>query len=212
MKTIMDIKFFEKLVPGAPGIYELKFKPFFNQNVIVLDWQETAGKFSPKLADHEPKKGVFVLVEPPKVDTKKYGIYVGYAGVDKREDTPEGEQQTLYGRIEYLSGDMMNLTKIESWDKAILLCDWDEDIRKGTAKSKNSNHRAKRNKAIIDEFMKKEVNHVSKILYKGLKDASNPNWNVLAEDKENYYLPNPDSRRYDYYVGVIIELLQMIAK
>ena len=196
-----------------PGFHKLSFTPPYDPIVLVLDKEASKGVGPAKLPDEllvEPNKGVFVLIEPLTVSPVKYNVYVGCAGVGKGENKPEDDRseedsQTLYARIRDLRSSV-NIKDMNDWEKAILICDWEKDI--GTEEEGTYHDRD----VLIAQVMRNEAFHLSKILHKKIGDEKNPKWNVLGKDPASYYMPNPDSLRYQYYVEAVKQLLRMIAK
>ena len=178
------------------GFYELEFTPLFDPNVLIFDKDEARPS---KLRDDS--KGIFVIVDTQQRDGGFY-VYVGQSGV-------WGDTYTFFDRLIRIYGKDGGLPdKInDSWDKAILLFDWKKDIEKTPAK-KGGN--SARRTELIDQVMDNEVLYLEKFLHDKLKESKDLKLNVLGEPTASFFMPNPDLSRYDYYVGVVKELLQII--
>ena len=188
------------------GFHQLWFTPPYDPLILVLDKEESKGVGPAKilkLGIDEPKRGVFVLINPiieaskPKQPSTKYDVYVSCAGVEK--------DQTLYERIRDLRS-ASYIKDMKDWKTAILLCRWEKDIR-AEEKSIHANR-----DALIAQVIRNEAVHLTRILRKRLTDEQNPKWNVLGDDTESYYMPNPDSLRYQYYVVAVMQLLRKLTE
>ena len=203
-EKIMNIPLLHEL--QHEGFHQLWFTPPYDPLILVLDKESSKGVGSVKLekmGNDEPKKGVFVLVEPlietskSKQPPTKYNIYVGYAGVEK--------DQTLYRRIQHLRSDP-NINDIDNWEKAILICNWENDI----ISEKEGNFPERH--PLISEVIHNEAVHLSIILHKRLEKEKNPKWNIVGRKPDSYYMPNPDSLRYQYYVVAVMQLLRKLTE
>lgn len=199
----MNIELLEESVPGASGYLKLSFEPLYDLAVYVLDKTAVENVDTVvELWNNSPEKGVCVLVEPLKEADNECSIYVGHGGVAKREATPPGDQQPLIKTVQNYAS--RPPSGVEKWSKAILICNWDDDIQ---SEQKGKYHRERE---LIDQVMYDEVLHLSKILHERLQEFKKINFEVHGERKDSSFMPNPDSLRYQYYVGVVIELLRMM--
>lgn len=203
----MNIELLEESVPGASGYLRLSFEPLYSLTAYVLD--KTAVENAVTVFEswvNPPRKGVCVLVEPPEEAVSEYNIYVGHGGVVKSEKSPaEKEYKKEYTLLNTMQNHASRPPSgVEKWRKAILICNWDNDIQ---SEQKGKYHREKE---LIDQVMYDEVFHLSKILSEKLQQYKRVNFEVHGEHKETSFMPNPDSLRYQYYIGVTIELLRMM--
>lgn len=196
----------------APGLIRWEFTLLGERGFSFHPTILTYNKASVKKKGHEEAaiNGVFVLVDPKENTNKKFGIAVGYPEVGNTKSTKEMKEPP--NLMEYTHELVRNSEprELPNWKKAILVCDWEDDIRNRTAKSRNQGKSYR--KTVIDNTMKEEVRHLSKILRTEIKDSRTLNCNVVGEGKENYFLPNPDSQRYEYYVGIVKEVLRIITR
>ena len=189
----------------AGGFLELSFKPLYDPTVLILDIKALEDVTPRTLGSAEPKKGVYVLVDTKPDRRGMYNVSVGHGGVNKRKNTEEGQQQTLYGSIKNLKSRPIP-KEMKDWNKAILICDWQDDIEKRS--TGNGSYQGKND--LIIQVMKQEVNHLSKFLHNELKKSKDLPLKVHSRRKTTYFMPNPDLRRYDYHVDVVKKMLQMI--
>lgn len=192
------------------GYVKMEFVPFYSPTVMIYDRKKGENIGSAKLGDDEPKKGVYVLVET-ELTWGRYKISVGLGGVNKKEKTPEGEQQTLLGRVKYHASNPPE--DMEKWDKAILICDWEVDIENRAIEF--GSLRPERRDVKISEAIKSEVHLLEKMLHAELMQFTEEfgSLKVYRNRGENfkYFMPNPDNERYEYYIGIVMESLQQIA-
>lgn len=192
------------------GFIRLKFAPFYNPTVLIYDRCEAENIGSEKLGENEPKKGVYVLAETTS-RYSKYNVTVGLSGVDRKRGTAKDEQQSLLRRVKHHASNPPSFMK--GWDKAILICDWENDIRNramefGHVTQKNQN-------AKIDEAMKSEVHLIEKMLHTELMKFNEKSGSLKvhrnADPKRfQYYMPTPDNERYQYYIKIVLEALREI--
>ena len=225
---------FHKSIPllpeqDAPGFYELSFKSLYDSDVLscrkkqigasllqvefhLLIDQDFSVAPTVLVCDRKTVKqrgneglacnGVYVLVDTNKNKKGKYDVAVG------RHEITEGDKEhlTLIERI----GKLVEVTepyKIKNWNKAILICDWERDIKDRSANK--SKPKADVNEKISKVF-NDEIFHLANFFHDELNKSKALNLNVHGTHRDSYYLPNPDLLRYDYYVGVVKKLLSMI--
>ena len=194
--------------PFAPGFTKLEFLPFYNPTVLVFDSDSAGGIGSIKLGADEPKKGVYVIVES-EPSWGRYNVSVGLGGVDKNRGTPEGKQQTLFKRVKY--HDYRPPSMMKEWDKAILICDWEGDIRNRAKEFGSVSEKKRREK--IEEAMKSEVHLLEKMLHEKLMEFNEEFGSLRVHrnaDPKRFssFMPNPDNERYEYYIGVVMEAVR----
>lgn len=143
-------------------------------------------------------KGVYILFDSQPKPSKRYYVRVGLSGFD-------GEK-TLFDRLKDHSSNPPN--KMHSWDKAVAICDWKEDIpteiiaetidKKKEIKKKNSN--------MIEDRMEEEA----KFLEKKLLEIVNkiPTLTSKGKDHRNAFIVNPDTVRNNLYIFYILRLLK----
>lgn len=191
------------------GISILEFVPFYNPTVLIFDRDKAYGVGSGKLGEKEPKKGVYVLVETEPTQGR-YSVSVGLGGLGQNSETDDGEQQTLLGRVKYHASNPP--LGLEKWSKAILVCDWETDIKNrsieiGSVATKSQNTK-------IIKAMQEEVHLLEKLLHNELKKYIKGGGSLIVhrnEDKGfNHFMPNPDNERFEYYIGVAMESLRCI--
>lgn len=184
----------------APGFTRLEFLPFYDPVVVIFDRKEAGGIGSIKLGDYEPKKGVYAIVETEPT-RGRHNVTVGLGGVD-------GDQQTLLERVKYHASNPPSV--MEQWDKAILICDWEKDIR-NRAKEFGSVAQKTQDSEII-KAMKSEVHLLEKMLHAELMQftGSFGSLNVHRNKSKrfNYFMANPDNERYEYYIGIAMGALR----
>lgn len=187
-------------IPLPPGFSRMAVVPFFDPVVMIFDKKEAGGISSIKLGVNEPKKGVYVIVET-EPSWGRYNVTVGLGGVD-------GEKQTLLNRVKY--HDYRPPSVMKDWDKAILISDWEDDIRNrakefGDVKQKSQNKK-------ITEAMRSEVHLIEKMLHAELMKFNEGlgSLRVLRNHSSNFthFMPNPDNERYNYYVRIVMEALR----
>lgn len=235
----MNIPLFHKQIPllheqEAPGFYELSFKSLYDADVLSYAKKEIGASLlqvefhllidhdfsvaptvlvcdrnSVKRKDNEnaATNGVYVLVNP-KINKGKYDVAVGRSEVAQGNASkpPNEKQQTLMGLIRDLA-DSPEPKEMKDWKRAILICDWEEDIEKrGARKGKPKTDIDEKNEKALND----EIFHLANLFHNELKKSKALNLDVHGYHRDSYYLPNPDSLRYDYYVGIVKRLLSMI--
>lgn len=203
----MGIPFFQPI--EEKGFLEVGFKPIYNPGILVCDKNEANPQDLPIAC-----KGVLILV-----DTPKSHIYVGEGGVGGEKSLLSGNIPSRFRRVWY--GDANTDDKIPGWDRAILLFDWENDIKvdrdkkafllqvddEASSEESDEEKAAIRVESKIDELMKEEVRDLRRMLLFELNNLNNFHLtNSTAQNSD----PKFNSRRYDYYVAVIKELLRII--
>ena len=207
----MDIRMFEQLLDDVQVFSQLISLPPYSPRLSILDRkdQKTDEKI---LRGVEPKRGVFVLVKPPECESNMYGVSVGYAGVDKRSTDIKYEENTLYKWIQNIRGkERPHPRAMENWKKAILLYDWEQDIIAG-AKIEG---KGEEKDTLTDLVMEQEVKYLRHFFVeklKGSKASKEIPFEVLGKPQHSYFLPNPDSLRYQYYVVAVMQLLRKLTE
>ena len=188
--------FYERL---ENGFYKLRFTPLYNPNVLLCDRHESLPGSMP-----EAGKGVFVLVDTKRTEEDSFFVFVGSSGVTGEKATLCGKPNSRFNRVWHKESPGIP-DDISEWDKAILIYDWEVDIET-RAEQEGSAHNKE---DLLIDVMYNEVLHLEKLLR-----AEVDNWPDLdltnASAGENYFMPNPDSLRYDYYVDAVMRLLRMI--
>lgn len=190
-----------------PGFKQLELPPAFDPTVILLDREEARGYNKTKLkksdSDVEIRKGVYILASTERNSFGKYNVTVGQSGVD-------GQTQRLIERVkEHASRPPVGM---EKWNQAIVLCDWEKDILAG-AKS-DSKQKSRKSKEILIQTMKTEVHLLESMLHSELRKYDDEIGSLSIERDEGgiiEFMPNPDLRRYEYYVDCVMKILGDIA-
>ena len=181
------------------GFYELEFNPLYNPKVWVCERHEADPGNMP-----EAGKGVYVLMDTQGTEDGSFFVFVGQSGVTGEKATLCGNANSRINRLWYKDSPGMP-DDIADWDKAILIFDWESDIEiraeeNGSAYNKDE---------LMNDVMYNEVLHLEKLLRAEVNNSANLNL-TSAGAGENYFMPNPDSERYKYYVAVAMETLRMI--
>lgn len=192
-----------EILPGFSQELPLVFGPV----VILLDKEDMRGLIKQlKNSDSDVKirRGVYILAATERNSLGKYNVTVGQSGVD-------GEKQKLIERVKY------HVSKpprgMEKWNKAILVCDWENDILAG-AKGGSKQKSSKNNKEILLKTMKSEVHFLESMLHSELKKYDDEIGSLSVQRDEggiNKLMLNPDLRRYEYYVECVMKILGDIA-
>ena len=194
-------------LPGTvilPGFIQLEPPPVFEPTLILLDREKAWGQNKTKLKNTESdvkiRRGVYILAATERNSFGRYNVTVGQSGVD-------GEKRILIERVkEHASRPPLGM---EKWSKAILLCDWGNDILAG-AKS-GLKKESKRSKEILFQTMRTEVHFLESILHRELKKYGDEETGSLSVERDEggiiEFMPNPDLRRYEYYVDCAMEIL-----
>lgn len=181
------------------GFYELEFKPLYNPKVWVCDRHESDPSSMPLAG-----KGVYVLMDTQMTKDDSFFVFVGQSGVTGERATLCGNNDSRINRLWHKDSPNMP-DDISEWDKAILIFDWDKDI-KASAEEEGSAHNKDN---LLNDVMRNEVLHLEKLLRAEVSNSSNLNLTSSGAG-ENYFMPNPDSRRYEYYVDVVMQLLLIL--
>lgn len=192
------------------GYWQLELPPAFDPVAILLDRKEAEGYNKVKLknsdSDVEIRKGVYILAATERNSLGKYNVTVGQSGVD-------GQRQILIQRVKHHASNPP--VGMEKWDKAILLCDWENDILAGAkSSSKKKSNASKASKEVLIQIMKTEVHLLESMLHSELKKYDDEIGSLSVERNEGgliEFMPNPDLRRYEYYVECAMRILEDIA-
>lgn len=184
---------------NEPGFYELRFKPLYRPNVLICDRHGSDTNNMPIAG-----KGVYVLVDTQITADDRFSVFVGQSGVTGEKATLCGKTDSRINRLWHQESPGMP-EGIADWDKAILIFDWEDDLEaraesRGTAPNKDT---------LLSDVMRNEVLHLERILRAEIDKYANL-YLTNASGKENYFMLNPDSRRYDYYLGLVVLLMQMV--
>ena len=190
---------------GTPGFTEFTFAPTYNPTVAIYDIKVDQA-FEAVMA--KCRKGVFVLIETQRDATGKHKIFVGSSGVDTSKKNLDGKGQFFFERIMHRKSDKPD--QAEKWDKAIFLCDWEEDIF-WAAKSKAIQGK-RLQKSNIVAAMKKEVSIMERMLFGELKKFDKNGSLKLKQSKGriSQNILAPDSKRYEHYVKIVMFCLERI--
>ena len=187
------------------GIQEWKFVPVFSPTVVLWDREEVrkerVGVKAFERSKHEiPRKGIYILIQTTPNEDGRYNVSVGLSGF---------QEQTLFDRIKY---HMSNPDpEIKGWDQAALICDWEDDIRRG-AKAVGNPKKVTQDKKIV-EVMKMEVFYLEKMMNEVLKEFEKNGLLSLKRNDSpsfNAYMPNPDIERYECYCEIALQLLESV--
>lgn len=192
----MDIPLLHEL--QHPGFHRLSLTPPYDPVVLVLDNQKPREAYPDTLGDDEPRWGVFVLIKPVMGAPIKYNIQVGCAGVE--------QEQTLYGKVQELRS-TSNIGGMRGWKKAILLCNWENDVN-----TKEGVGEYSEKPSLISKVIRNEAHRLIDILCVKLGEENNPKWILAVRDMVPYCIPNPDTRRYEYYADVVMQLLRILTE
>ena len=198
------------------GFLEVNFKPLYTPGILVCDRGKAYENALPIAC-----KGVLVLL-----DTDKRDVYVSYSGFSGIESSFCGNENSWLHRVMYKGpkADKTINTYIPDWDKAILMFDWENDIKvdKGEyAKKLDKRNNPTRIDKRIDEIIDCEVANLRKILLFEINNSSN--WHLtnkssdvpndlkkLTGDSKDKNKLNPDSVKCRYYVTMVMELMEKI--
>ena len=200
------------------GFLEVNFKPLYTPGILVCGRDKLDESALPIAC-----KGVLVLL-----DTDKRHVYVSYSGFSGEESSFCGNENSWLRRVAYEGPKADKTIKkyIPGWDKAILMFDWENDIKvdkeeyvKKLDKRNNPTRIDKR----IDEVIDCEVANLRRIILFEINNSSN--WHLTNEssqvpndlkgltgDSKGKNKLNPDSVRCRYYVTMVMELMEKIEK
>ena len=154
-------------------------------------------------------KGVFAVVDSKSSESEGFPVFVGSAGVTGEKATLCGDEYSRIYRVIY--GDDTINEKIPNWNKAILIFDWENDIEDCLLVKQMGNFADQEKKKLIDAVMDSEVPQFEKFLYHQLMQvAKDMHLDVRNETKADVSLPKFALRRFEYYVGIVKDLLQII--
>ena len=158
------------------GFHELCFKPLYHPGVLICDRSESNPSSMPEAA-----KGVFALVDTQKTQEGSFFVFVGQSGVTGEKATLCGNNDSRINRLWHKDSPGMP-DDISEWDKAILIFDWEEDI-KARAEEEGSAH----NKDdLLDDVMRNEVLHLEKLLRAEVENSADMDL-TNASAGENYF-------------------------
>ena len=189
------------------GFYESRFIPLYNPNVpnVVICDRDESDKGNLLFAG----KGVFAVVDSQSSESEGFPVFVGSAGVTGEKATLCGDEFSRMYRVIY--GDDTINQKIPNWDKAILIFDWENGIEDWLEVKQMGNFADQEKKKLIDAVMDSEVLLFEKFLYHQLMQvAKNMDLNMLNDSKPKVDLPEIDLQKFEYYVGIVKDLLQII--
>lgn len=187
------------------GFYELEFKPLYNPKVWVCDRHESDPSSMPLAG-----KGVYVLMDTQMTKDDSFFVFVGQSGVTGEKATLCGNTNSRINRVWRKDSPGMP-DDIADWDKAILIFDWEDDLEENAETNEKQRGTAPNKDETLKDVMYNEVLHLEKILREEIEKYKNLNL-TNAPGKDNYYMLNPDSRRYDYYLDLVMLLIRMITE
>lgn len=187
---------------NVTGFTEFTFAPTYNPTVAIYDTQVEQAF---EAVMEKCRKGVFVLVETQPDTNGKHKIFIGSSGASRSSKNSPGKSQILFDRVSYHKSTQPK--QAQRWDKAIFLCDWEEDIFR-SFKSSASNVK----KQDIINKMQNEVNLMKKILIAELKKFDKNGSLIVQQKKETIpqNIPTSDSDRYKHYVEIVMLCLKKI--
>lgn len=186
---------------NEPGFYELMFKPYYNPKVLICDRHESNPSSMPVAG-----KGVYVLADTQRGEDDSFFVFVGQSGVTGEKATLCGSPDSRINRV-WRKEWPGRPDVIADWDKAILIFDWEDDLRAGAERRGSMNNEEE----LLSDVMRNEVLHLEKLLRDEVEISANLNLANEAKN-EDYFMLNPDSRRYDYYLGLAMLLIRMITE
>jgi len=187
---------------GSPGFYEIEFDSIYTPHVLFY---EKKGQDSSPDEPFPNSRGVFILVNTKRQKKSSSFVKVGFSGVSGNS--------TLFCRLGRLWHDSNKSTSEESvWNKAILICNWQDDIKVWL--NNMGNLKTEAETKLIEAVMDSEVFYLEKILFHGLNSASRElNINLVGNKKAIFPKWNTDSpRNKDYLDMVKILLFKIINK
>ena len=197
----------KEIVPGVTGV-DLDWSnvgaiglPRLKPTLMIYDkdqaYQKGPKTIEASLGSSFADKGVYILFDSKQTQGGKYNVRVGLSGVD-------GEA-TLFDRLKTHASNPPD--NMKNWDKAIAICDWEDDIPIeiiAETKSKRQMIEQENNELIEDrmdvetKFFEKMLNEVIKII---------PTLMPRSKDRRKGFIVDPDIERYNLYILYILELL-----
>ena len=208
----LNIPFFHPI--EEKGFLAVGFKPFYNPGILVCDRDESDPTDLPIAC-----KGVLI-----RVDTENNHVFVGEGGIEGRVALLSGNTPSRLRRVWYKDE---NVNKyIPGWTKAILLFDWENDIKTDKDlkeflitineeisseenKEEAEKKAAQRVESKIDELMKKEIKDLIELLLFEISNLENFHLTNTPVGK-TYSAPKSSSQRHEDYVAVVKEILRLI--
>lgn len=192
--------------PNEVGFEELDCDSCCDPSVLIYNRQKqgTSRRKWGSSRLHKALKGIYILLRTETEDDS-FCVFVGHGGVrGKKANLFSGGYARLY-RVLYKDKGMPDA--ISKWDKAILISDWEEDIKARAEQS--GDYDRKTIERLVDEVMNSEVIYLKALLRSKLH-AHNDLHLTSKSIGKNYFMPNPDLRRYKCYVAIAIELVEKI--
>jgi len=208
------------LIPlNEKGFLEVGFAPLYNPGIVVCDKNQANPQDLPIAC-----KGVLIAV-----DSQKRDVYVGNGGISEKKQKDETEPRANLSWNEYsrlcrvLHKDDTIYKKMPDWDKAILIFDWENDIKLDKSKKESFRKSKIRIENAIDKIIRDEISDLKKILI--YKIYNSENWNLknyrnevptslksIANNSRSRNSLSPNSKRCRYYVAIVMKLMQEIVK
>lgn len=194
------------------GLLGVSFAPLYNPGILVCDkGEDQSNPQDLPIAC----KGVLIAV-----DTTKRYVYVGDGGIKqikqagKKKKTPKsnlsGNEYSRLYRVLYK--DKTIYKKMPGWSKAILIFDWENDIKLDENKKEIFKNLETRIDDEINKIIKKEIADLKKTLIFKINESKK--WNLkndpryVHSDLKNLTFAN--SERCRYYVAIVMELMEEI--
>lgn len=194
------------------GFLEVNFKPIYNPGILVCHMQESNPQDLPIAC-----QGIHILF-----NTSENLVFVGTGGTEKEIHDEEAkanlcanQYSRLYNLI-YKHDD--DPDKNPKWQKAILIFDWENDIKLDKSKKKLFRNLNTRIDNEINKIMREEISDLKKILLSKINSLQN--WHLennpsdvpsdlknLTGEPEGENAPFLDSERCNYYVTIIMQLI-----
>ena len=205
------------------GIFELKpeaspLSSFFNPTVVLCERDRIGGSLSPSVKsiyEEKYRRGFYICLDTNLMGGR-YNVFVGSGGMMKTKDS-----QTLFTAIADQasrnpddSEEKNPFKKRNKWDKAILVCDWEQDIqfRKIYAGSMMHDH-DKYNKP-VNNTMKDDIKLAGSFCNIKLKEYEDSGSLRVSQNKQNtsnLFISNfYDSDRYEYYVHLALKFVECL--
>lgn len=173
------------------------FNSPYNPRVLICD----RGRSNPSNMP-EAKRGIYLPMITQKNNDGKFFIFVGFGGVTGKKATLCGNEDSRLKRVWERRVSPRMPKKISNWNKAILICDWVDDINPNL--DEDSKVKA----------MKKDVINFRKVLIDELKKDGDSNFDVLNRRKFKFTRLKDESdhvrERYKGYVHMIKEAVKII--
>lgn len=196
----------KEIVPGVTGV-DLDWSnvgaiglPRLKPTLMIFDWEQAKGQGPKKIQASYGSpfagKGIYVLFDSQPTDGGKYNVRVGLSGVD-------GEKK-LYGRLKEHASTPPD--KMKRWDKAVAICDWEDDIpAEIIAQKKRQQEIKQENYPAVVARMAEETKFLEKKLFE-IVDII-PTFLGRGSYHRTGFIVDPDIERYNLYILYILELL-----